>query len=215
MGRAGTCRAAFFFAALSAKAVRTGCRNSATATRQTAFCSARGWAMHWIFRKIDSLAGAVIAAVGALACAQLPVFVQQYLQRLGGHVDEARQQLELLNGDAPLPGLDAAGRQALQTVLQGRLAELTHQLTALEGAAPVLRPLEFLGGFDSAIAAATFDRFVPALPLDTAGLVYAVSGLFVAWLVYEGFKLPVWAIWRVATTPDRPQPVARRMPKLH
>jgi hypothetical protein len=34
--------------------------------------------MRWLLRKFDSLASALAATAGALAGAQLPVFVQQY-----------------------------------------------------------------------------------------------------------------------------------------
>jgi hypothetical protein len=159
--------------------------------------------MRFLLRKIDSLAGAFVAALGALGCAQLPVFVQQYLQRLGGHVDEARRQVAQLTGADAARSLDGATRLALETLARARLVALESQHQALSDAAPTLRPLAFLRGFDGDIAAATLDRFVPALPLDTAGMIYAGAGLVAGWLVYEGVKLPVWAVWRMAMATRR------------
>lgn len=166
--------------------------------------------MRWLLRKIDSLAGALVAALGALACAQLPEFVQQYLQRLGGHVEEARRQLAMLGGDDALRTLDAGSRQAFETVAQARLAMLEAQQQALQGAAPVLRPLEFLRSFDRDIAVSAFDVFVPALPLDTAGLVFGGAGLLAGWLLYELAKLPFWLGGRgIARLRRRPKTLRR------
>ena len=46
--------------------------------------------MGWIRKKLDSLAGTVTAIITGLASLQLPSFINAYLQRLGGHLDEAR-----------------------------------------------------------------------------------------------------------------------------
>ena len=46
--------------------------------------------MGWIRKKLDSLAGTVIAVVAGLTSLQLPAFIHAYMQRLGGHLDEAR-----------------------------------------------------------------------------------------------------------------------------
>jgi hypothetical protein len=55
--------------------------------------------MRWAWAKILTLIGAGIAAVFAAGSAQGPAFVQAYLQRLGGHIDEARRTVfELREG---------------------------------------------------------------------------------------------------------------------
>jgi len=42
----------------------------------------------------EGLLDRLLCVVGAVLFSQLPEFIQQYLQRLGGHLDEARRQLE-------------------------------------------------------------------------------------------------------------------------
>ena len=45
--------------------------------------------LHSVFSAGDSLIDRLLCVAGAVLCSQLPEFIQQYLQRLGGHLDEA------------------------------------------------------------------------------------------------------------------------------
>jgi hypothetical protein len=154
--------------------------------------------MRWLLRKIDSLAGAFLAAIGGVAFAQAPVFVQQYLQRLGGHVDEARRNLVRVATEEAFKGLEPGVRLAVEAVARDRLVHLERQQQALLAADPVLRPLSFLRTFDPDIAGATFGRFEPAVPLDPAGLIYAAAGVLAVWLLYELLKTLAWLVGRLA-----------------
>ena len=146
--------------------------------------------MRWLLRKFDSLAGTVLAAIGGLTAAQAPVFVQQYLQRLGGHVDEAHRNLVRVTTDDTFTGLAAPVRFAVEASARDRFVELESQRQAIAAAVPALRPVEFLQAFDPEIAAATLDGFEAALPLDPASLIYGAAGIVAAWLLYEVLKLP-------------------------
>jgi hypothetical protein len=139
----------------------------------------------WAFRKLDSLAAAAVAAVGAMACAQLPEFIQQYLQRLGGHLDEAKRALRTVADSAALQGLDAAGRAAAIAAHEARVAALQSARDAIAAADPLLRPFALGRHLDPDIAGGTWSVFKPAVPLDPIGLTYALAGLFVGWLAYE------------------------------
>lgn len=152
--------------------------------------------MRWLLRKLDSLTGTILASVGGLVAAQLPVFVQQYVQRLGGHVDEAHRHLARVVGDATFGRLEPAARLMLETSARERLADLERQQLTLDAASPLWRPVAFLQSFDPDIAAAAIERFVPALPLDAAGLVYGGAGIVVTWLLYEVVKLPFCLVRR-------------------
>src|SRR3954465_13188657 len=54
-----------------------------------------GWTapLRPIFRASEGFLDRVLCVLGAVAFCQLPEFIQQYLQRLGGRLDEARRQL--------------------------------------------------------------------------------------------------------------------------
>jgi len=150
--------------------------------------------MRWAWAKILTLIGAAIAALGAASAAQGPAFVQAYLQRLGGHIDEARRTLDELSGGsaARIVG-DGAARDQLVGAFADRLGELEATRNAIEGASPVWRPIALAVNGDRDIASATAEAFTPALPLDGASLVYALVGLLIGWSVWELSQWPVKA----------------------
>lgn len=163
--------------------------------------------MRWTqpFRPIltacERLVDRALCVLGAAACAQLPEFMQQYLQRLGGHLDEARRQLEQFREAAARAGLslDAfiaetsarkdPGVARLGTIMAdaaSRVASLASAERALSGASAWTRPFVFLRDLDPGIARATLARFRPALPTTAEGLVYAAAGMAIALALYHG-----------------------------
>ena len=130
------------------------------------------------------IVGLSCLAVTAAAAAQLPAFVQQYLQRLGGHLDEARFMAgQAAAGDAYRELLPAAREVVLRTA-EARAETLATAHDAIAGAGDLTRPLIFLAHVDEAIAAATWRMFEPGLPLGWGGAAY---GLAAALLTYFGF----------------------------
>ena len=153
--------------------------------------------MRWTLRKCDALLGTILAALSGLGFAQLPAFMQQYLQRLGGHVDEARSNLVHVTGDAAFRTLDAPARHTLAVALEQRAGELATGEAAIRGAGASVRPFVFVRELDPDIALATLRAFEPALPLSAAGLVYGVAGIVIGWISYEVLKAPAgWALRR-------------------
>ena len=128
--------------------------------------------MSWIARKLDTLTGAVFAAIGGILTTQLPAFIHQYLQRLGGHLDEARRSTADL-----------------------RLAELQSAYDALRGADALRQPFVFFRQIDIEIARRVFSDFHAALPFDTISLIYGAAGLLVGLAVYEIVKFPIRLIF--------------------
>ena len=145
-------------------------------------------AMRWLFRKMDSLLGAAMATLGAICIAQAPVFTQQYLQRLGGHVDEARFNLARIATEDAFKELEAGVRLAVEVSARDRLLLLGGQQRQILDAESMLRPVALVRHLDVDIAASTLDRFVPALPFDPAGLVYGGFGLVLGWTLFELIK---------------------------
>ncbi|MBM3506379.1 MAG: DUF2937 family protein [Alphaproteobacteria bacterium] len=143
--------------------------------------------MRWIARKLDSLVGTLFAAAAGLAAWQLLEFIQQYRQRLGGHLAEAQLAYRQTVG-AEVPGLNAATRQALALPQQERVAEIAQAWNALAAADPWLQPFTIARHIDFGIAGATFRAYQPALPLDLVSLSYAVAGMVFGWLLWELVK---------------------------
>ncbi len=134
-----------------------------------------------VFRRVAGVAS--LALVGA-AAAQLPAFVRQYLQRLGGHLDEARFMAAEIADGASYRGLTPDVREAVLQVTERRIDALSTAYDAIVGADDLTRPLVFLTHVDHAIAAAAWRVFEPGLPLGWGGLIY---GAVAAFLAYAGF----------------------------
>ena len=120
---------------------------------------------------LKSLVDGIGAATGAALTSQLPEFVQQYLQRLGGHRDEALNFVQMLK----LQGTDVSS--AVFTLAQARADSLVRAFDAISQAGDLARPAIFLRYMDVDIARATLNLFLPAVPLTPAGLVYGGIGL--------------------------------------
>lgn len=146
--------------------------------------------MSWITRRLDNLGSAVTGGAGGMAVSQAPAFSHAYLQRLGGHIDEARRTLEQVRGGHMLPSLDPAARAEAVAGLAARVGELEAARASLMDASPWLRPMLLLRHADSAIAGRTFEAFIPALPLDATSLAYTAVGVLLALLAWELLKAP-------------------------
>jgi len=146
-----------------------------------------------MFRRTASLAaGLILAAV----VAQVPEFSQQYLQRLGGQIDEIDLQVEALDRRAAEAGL-ARGTyvrrfldnndQVIKREGEYMVAVLARH-TLLHAAydamviAPLWqRPLRMVQHHQPETSRATLAVFKPALPLTAEGLSYAAAGFLGGW----------------------------------
>lgn len=150
--------------------------------------------MRWAWAKIVAIIGTGVAAVFAAASAQGPAFVQAYLQRLGGHIDEARRTVsELQNGAAARAVTDDGSRERLVEAFSARLMDLETSRAAIIDAHPLWRPVVMASQADPEIARATAETFTPAMPLDPTSLIYAGFGLVLGWVVWELVQWPVKA----------------------
>jgi hypothetical protein len=177
-----------------------------------------------LFGAVEGLFDRALCVMGAVIFSQMPEFMQQYLQRLGGHLDEARRQLLQFQRTAAESGLtlnqliaetgaspDPAVAK-LGDVMSGAAARVdalqTAQL-ALQHASLWTRPFVFLRYLDPAIAHATWTIFQPAVPTTIEGLAYALVGMLCLIGAYHlGVKGPVKRIARSKKQkPDsKPQP---------
>jgi len=115
----------------------------------------------------EGLLDRLLCLVGAVVFAQAPEFFQQYLQRLGGRLDEARRQLEVFRD------------------VGARVDSLATAEAAIRNASLFTRPFAFARHFDPAIARATLSVFRPALPTTLEGAAYALCGMLVLLAAYH------------------------------
>ncbi len=160
-----------------------------------------------LVRVTDSLVDRVLCVVGAVGLSQGPEFMQQYAQRLGGHLDEARRQLAQfanvareaglslpeyiertsINADAAVAKLGGVMKASVE-----RVEELSAATAALSNASVWERPFVFVRHADSEIARAAWAAFKPAVPTTVEGLIYALLGMGAALLIYHvGIALPL------------------------
>jgi hypothetical protein len=160
----------------------------------------------------DGLIDRLVCVVGAVLFSQLPEFIQQYLQRLGGHLDEARRQLEQFQAIAAKAGLtfhqlvanSLASTEPTVARLGGVMRDTADRVDALAAADAAIRhasiftrPLVFLRHIDLSVAHATWTIFRPAVPTTVEGMVYAACGVLLALAFYHGgVKYPVRRLWR-------------------
>ena len=147
------------------------------------------------------LADGIFAIAGAAGLSQFPEFVQQYEQRLGGRLDQALIQEGRIAEAAARHGLtpqEYADRLARNPdpvvrteggVVTANLQDadqLRQAFDSLASASTLDRPMTFLQTFDSSVAGATLDSFVPAVPLSPEALIYAGAGMVIGLIILAG-----------------------------
>ena len=148
----------------------------------------------------ERLLDRVLCVAGAVLFSQMPEFMQQYLQRLEGHLDEARLVLgkftdaaaqsgmsldQLVAGAAqnPDPSMGKLGGVIRQAV--ARAGELGAADQALRSASAWTRPFVFFRHIDVGIARATLSIYRPAVPTTLEGLAYAGLGIILVMALYH------------------------------
>jgi Protein of unknown function (DUF2937) len=156
-------------------------------------------------RTIRDVTLVVLTLLGAIGFSQVPRFVQEYEQRLGGALQEARRQLaqyESLARNEGLPleafwqRLGASGDRSVAAVGRSigaqaeRAASLGAQAQALENAGRFMKPLVLLRQHDPELVAATWAKYEYTLTLDIGfAAAGALAGLLlnaVLWAVVLG-----------------------------
>lgn len=152
--------------------------------------------MGWATRKVDNLGSAVSGGAGGMGLSQAPAFTQAYLQRLGGHIDEARRTLARIERGEMLGRLDIADREEAVAEFTARVHELEATHAAITDASPLFQPLVMLQHADTDIARRAWEAFTPAIPVDAPSLIYTATGLVLALLIYELIKSPAGLVRR-------------------
>ena len=155
------------------------------------------------FWALEGLFDRALAIVGSITLAQFPQFYSQYLQRLGGHLDEARRIVTEYSETAASFNLSlqeyvgihlTASNPILQstgTIIDNslaRLAALENSFQALAEGTLFNRWWLFIENLDPAIFRQTCSQYTPGLPLTIESLIYALAGLLITWGIYQVIK---------------------------
>ena len=156
---------------------------------------------HAVLGTGEKLLDRALCVLGAVIFSQGPEFMQQYLQRLGGHLDEARRQLEQFKKVAAQSGLSlekfiaqtnanadvaVAKLGGVMSEADARVDHLETAQLAIQNASPLGRPFAFLQHVDAEIARATWEIYKPAVPTTIEGALYALLGMAVMLGIYYG-----------------------------
>lgn len=153
-----------------------------------------------ILRSFNGLLDRIFVVIGAFLGCQIPEFVQQYTQRLAGHVDELQRLLTQIRQIASYshrtleeyiakfslssdPDFVHQG-QFMQGILE-RWQTLNQALVELTQSSIWLRPYVFFKGLQPDIAKSTFKDFQPGLNLSIEGFFYAGLGMLLGWTLYR------------------------------
>ncbi|MCX8255110.1 hypothetical protein RHAL1_02896 [Beijerinckiaceae bacterium RH AL1] len=144
-----------------------------------------------IFRRIAFF----IAALCGLAMTQLPEFVQQYQQRLGGAIDELAAVVARFDSDSAQHGMtQAAGIDRLHEnsdkfvrergdEIQDdivRLANLRDAQAAFKNEGALQQIVTFATHYDQRIARGAYNDFAPAVPTSPEALALGLFGFVFA-----------------------------------
>jgi hypothetical protein len=146
-------------------------------------------------RLLHEMTAIALAVLVGFAVSQVPRFVQEYEQRLGGAFQEASRQLDEFRRNAETAGLSfneyvgrhldsadpamrATGRTIQNSVL--RVADLREQAQRIQGASKFAKPLVLTRTYDTSLLRATWDRFAITATFDPA---FGVIGLVLGWLL--------------------------------
>lgn len=161
---------------------------------------------------IGRLVAIVIATGSAVCTSQLPEYVQQYAQRLGGAVDELTAFVRQFDADAKDAGLDRKkaldeyrgtdsrflgerGKRIVGTI--ERYERLEKHRDALAKAGPFERFAVFARGFERDLGNAAWSDFKPAIPVTLEGIVLAIGGFLIGLLIMAGVFRFLRAVWRL------------------
>lgn len=134
-----------------------------------------------LLKLFDRILNAFFSLSAGLLTAQFPQFLAQYLQRLGGHIDEAHHIAE----EFQLPALAE------------RAATLAAGLDAINKASPFLRLPVFIANSHWDIARKAYENFTPGMTFTAEELCYLAGGALLGLFIYSGIKSFCRGIWLI------------------
>ncbi len=155
--------------------------------------------LKWVGELIDR----VFAVLCAFVFAQLPLFMQQYQQRLSGHVAELTLQIDKMTDAAGFTGKtlnqfiekfmndpdpDFSHQGQIMNYMVLRSKELTHSLNQLINSSIFAKPFVFVYNINADIAHKTYNNFSVGLPFNLEGLVYALVGVIFGFILFSSLR---------------------------
>ncbi len=164
-------------------------------------------AANYVGKSIDNTSRDASGLVGAVAGSQIPNYMDQYTQALGGAVDEAAKQVagwqniadKVTGGslDKLVSAYQSGGEPAI-TALADKVAgdvarhgSLESALSAITNAEAWERPFAFLANLDYSTSVEAIKNFSLGIPLTWEAAAYTVAGFVVGAVAYKLAKVGV------------------------
>jgi len=126
----------------------------------------------YIANKLDNLGAVSFSLLGAGTLGQFPQYLAQYLQRLGGHIDEA----------------DSIASKYKSQEIGQHAVELKEGLEVITNASPIGKLWQFVRNVDLDIAQRALENYTPGMTFDAQGLTYCAVGAVIGFVGYEVSK---------------------------
>lgn len=157
-----------------------------------------------MFKWSIALFDRIFSVGGAAVLSQLPQFMQQYSQRLSGHLSELERQMNLMQNAAEASGFSlheyiqkfihsnsepVFNKQGeIMQQMVDRFQDLSVALTSLQEASLYHRPIVFITHLNGDIARDTWNAFQPGIPTNIEGLAYAFIGMLLGIIAFYTIK---------------------------
>lgn len=173
---------------------------------------------------ISGLLDRICAVAGALLFSQLPLFMQQYTQQLSGHVAELRLQVNAIQQAATHSSKtleqfiqkfvesndpDFVRQGDIMLAMVNRWYQFSDAYTALQESSVFTRPFNFLYHLNWDIAAGTWNIYTFGIPFNLEGLIFALIGIVVGYIIYYGIRKLFSGVWSTLTFPFRRKSVVK------
>ena len=153
-----------------------------------------------MFKWTLSLVDRAFSVMGAVAFAQFPQFLQQYVQRMGGHLSELEGQVGFMRKSAEASSVTLQeyiqkftesqldpifSRQGV--IMQNMVDRYNHlslTLNSLQEANLYKKPLIFITHLNKDIIHETWSTYQPGIPTTLEGLAYAAVGMIFGTLLF-------------------------------
>lgn len=143
----------------------------------------------------------ILCLISGLVCAQIPQFIQHYMQQLSGRVDELRIQVDSMRNAAAMSGKtleqfiqkfvkstdpDFLHQGEVMSQAYNRYESLSAAYAKLQASHGLEQPFVFFYNIDGNLVKSTLANFSPGLPLTLDAGLYALAGIVVCYLIFAG-----------------------------
>mgnify|MGYP001083317100 CR=1 FL=1 len=144
--------------------------------------------MSWLYNKISTVFNATLAAIGGLFASQIETFASQYLQRLGGHLEEATSNLERIITSVLYQNMEESVRRVLELESLDRVDHLQRAYNMINESNFFTKPFKLIFYSEEKIFLGTINNYVPAFNFTIETIIYIIISIVITIVLLELIK---------------------------